>query len=309
MGKMNPIENFRSWGQYVTSPYGPRTGQYAGYHRGTDIGGIPCGAPVRTPLPGKVVAVFEKGRHEPRPSDMWPSWGNIVCVELADGKIQLSAHKGTVTVKVGDVVKKKDQIGTNGGTHYNHPGNFYACHIHYEILNSNGTQPWNGSVWGDPEKYWLKVEIPAPSDRFEEGQYIKNKTEYNVRIRKEPGTSSEIIGSIEPDQLVKIQKHADNGIWATGYHWWRSSGGWIAEDFFKIVVPEDPDPVEPPEIIDPGGDEGFIEEPVPDTPEEKPETPKDTTELEDHREFLFRLLVAIKKIVAMITNFLTKGGD
>ena len=74
MSKINPIEWYKRQGWYVTSPFGPRTGRYAGFHRGVDLGGFGWGAPVATPLDGKVVAA--------QTSNMG-TWGNTVCIEVA----------------------------------------------------------------------------------------------------------------------------------------------------------------------------------------------------------------------------------
>ncbi len=147
MRKVNPIQwQVENEGWRVTSPYGQRTGKYAGFHRGVDLGGRACGYPVRTSFSGTVVAARTSGMG---------TWGNTVCIRLdPDGRyISLNAHLGRITVREGQRVKAGDQIGTNGGS--NHSGASYDCHIHYEILNNNGSAPWRGSLWGDPQQFFL----------------------------------------------------------------------------------------------------------------------------------------------------------
>ena len=220
------IENMK---MYITSPYGPRG---SGFHRGTDLGGIPCGAPVRTPFSGKVVAAQTSGMG---------TWGNTVCIELdPNGKyISLNAHLQTITVKVGQRVKQGDQIGTNGGT--NHSGANYPCHIHYEVLLNNADRPWRGTIWGDPEKFFLTQIEPIVSKKFSAGQIIYTNTTANVNVRSKPGTSHSVVRQSVPGELNEIMPAADNGIQVGAYHWWKIQDGWVAEDFFEVYVAKEPD--------------------------------------------------------------------
>ncbi len=228
---MNPIVElkkiYKEHGKdvYVTSPYGPRTGKYAGFHRGTDVGGIPCGYPIYTPFAGKVVAA--------KTSSMG-TWGNTVCIELdPDGQyVSLNAHLQKITVNVGDHVDRGDQIGTNGGT--NHSGSDYDCHIHYEIQINNGSAPWRGDLWGDPEKFELVQEF-KPSTKFKPGDIIKNNTRYRINIRLKPTTNSGTKGQVQPGAQVKVVNNSQNGISANGHNWWFIGDGWIAEDYFVVV--------------------------------------------------------------------------
>jgi murein DD-endopeptidase MepM/ murein hydrolase activator NlpD len=151
---MNPIDYYRENGWRLTSPYGPRTGRYAGFHRGVDFGGQKCGAPIPTPYSGVVVAA--------RTHSMG-TWGNTVCIKL-DGSecISLHAHLQRITVTEGEHIPAGHIIGTNGGT--NHSGPDYACHIHYEILDGTGTRPWRGKH-SDPALFYLvqqNDEKPEP---------------------------------------------------------------------------------------------------------------------------------------------------
>ncbi len=143
--KINPVEYWIAEGWRLTSPFGPRTGRYAGFHRGIDMGGKPCGHPITFPFKrGKVVAARTSGMG---------TWGHTVCIELSPDFVSLNAHLQRINVRLGQEIKQGDVIGLNGGT--NHSGANYACHIHYEILNNNGSAPWRGTIWGDPVKFKL----------------------------------------------------------------------------------------------------------------------------------------------------------
>lgn len=236
----NAIEHWKSLGWYVTSPYGPRTGQYAGFHRGTDMGGKPCGHPIQFPFSGKVVAARTSGMG---------TWGNTVCVELdPDGSfVTLNAHLQRIDVKVGQRIEKGDVIGTNGGS--NHSGPAYSCHIHFEVQHNNGSAPWRGDLWGNPEEFFLDQSPREPSDRFYAGNIIKNKSETSsVNVRSEPNNMSNIIMRVEPQGEVQVQEHCDNGIYRTNFYWWYIGIGWVAEPFFELLTFPDPEPIVPPEL-------------------------------------------------------------
>lgn len=229
---MNPVDYYKSIGWYITSPYGTRTGRYSGFHRGVDFGGKPCGADIKTPYSGVVVAAKTSGMG---------TWGNTVCIALdPDGDyISLNAHLQSIKVIRGERVERGDVIGTNGGT--NHSGANYACHIHYEILKNNGTAPWRGDHI-NPETFELKQAPEKPSDKFEVGQAVINKTTHNINIRQAPSTNQKITGRVIPGERVQIVRHKDNGVKVGGYYWWYIGDGWVAEDFFKIDTPPDPEP-------------------------------------------------------------------
>lgn len=237
---MNPVEYYKRNGWYVTSPYGQRTGQYAGFHRGVDFGGKPCGADVKTPYSGVVVAAKTSGMG---------TWGNTVCIELdPDGQyVSLNAHLQTIIVREGQRVVRGDLIGTNGGT--NHSGSNYACHIHYEIQKNNGSAPWRGTHI-DPAKFELQQNPQEPSDKFFVGEQIKNTASSNVNVRQAPATNQKIVGQVSPGQVAQIVRHADNGVKVGNYYWWYIGYGWVAEDFFALDTPPDPEPVKPPELVE-----------------------------------------------------------
>jgi len=257
---INPVEQYKSWSWRLTSPYGPRTGQYAGFHRGVDFGGKPCGAPVKTPFAGKVVAARTSGMG---------TWGNTVCIELApDGKyVSLNAHLEKIMVKYGQVVKAGDVIGTNGGS--NHSGPAFACHIHYEIQLNNGTAPWRGEHI-NPATFYLNQEPQEPSVRFKTDDLIYNRTISNVNVRSNAGTANPIVASIAPGERVIIQEDSKNGEKVGRYYWWRIKEGWIAEDFFDLISVPEPEITVPPELEEPLNEQ----QEQPGEPENEPDQPE-----------------------------------
>lgn len=239
----NPVEFYKSLGWYVTSPFGNRTlNGVTKLHRGVDLGGFPCGAPVQTPFDGTVVAAKTSGMG---------TWGNTVCVKISDDYVTLNAHLASIAVKENQEVKAGDIIGYNGGT--THVGKTYACHIHFEVQKNNGSAPWRGDVWGDPEKFYLE-QTPVYSDKFKVGDEIRNTlTTASVNVRHKYGTTGSITRKIEPLDVTTVLAHEQNGIYNTGYYWWYVLGGWVAEKFFEQVEPEPlPDPKPEPKPEEPG---------------------------------------------------------
>ena len=224
---MNPVDYYKSLGWYVTSPYGPRTGAYAGFHRGVDFGGFPCGAPVQSPFDGVVTAAMTSGMG---------TWGNTVCVKISEEYTTLNAHLQKILVKEGQRVKRGDIIGLNGGT--NHSGANYACHVHFEVQKNTGDRPWRGTHI-DPATFSL--EPPTFSAKFKTGDTIQSAlTTSSVWIRREPG--GQTVGQVAPSETVIVLNHERNGISAGGYNWFYIQAdkvqGWVAENFFKVIKKE-----------------------------------------------------------------------
>lgn len=224
---MTVVDYLKSLGWRVTSPYGPRTGQYAGFHRGVDFGGHPCGAPVPAVFDGVVTAAKTSGMG---------TWGNTVCVQISDDYTILNAHLQSISVKEGQQVKRGDTIGLNGGS--NHSGSPYACHIHLEVQRNTGDRPWRGT-YIDPAGFSLEPE--KPSTKFKPGDTIRQTlTTSSVWVRAHPNGPT--VGRISPGRPATILNHADNGIKAGGYHWWYTqtpeAQGWVAENFFEVTERE-----------------------------------------------------------------------
>lgn len=246
MQSYTPIDYYtriavKKW--YVTSPFGPRTGKYAGHHNGVDFGGQPCNAEIPTPYGGKV-------RYAGGTPKGW-TWGNVVTIAMPLRKLLLFAHLNAVKVKAGDVVKQGDIIGLNGGT--NNTPDAYDCHIHLEIRDDDGTN--FGRNPQDPASF----RLPGRSEKFAGGQWVRVTDRINVRDA--PGTGSRVIRRLEPGAVRKILDNPAGGMWADGYHWWRLIEGWVAENWLELAErpkkeepkePE-PDPAKDPEPVPPAG--------------------------------------------------------
>jgi hypothetical protein len=245
---INPIEELRKEGKYITSPFGYRNGgasgnttYKAGMHRGTDMGGWKCGEPFYAPLAGTITAVKTSGMG---------TWGNTLCLS-PDGDpnhTMLVAHLQSISVKLGKRVKKGQEIAKIGGT--THTGATYACHPHIEIQkhdnNWTPATPWRGTPI-NPEYYWVDQAPAKPSTRFAAGNIVFSTAKGNVNIRPTPGTTGNPAGQIAAGEKVQIKADPGNGTRAGGYAWWKIDRGWIAEDFFELLTFPDPAPVTPPE--------------------------------------------------------------
>lgn len=122
-----------------------------GYHTGLDLVAS-TGTPIYAPADGKVVKVGSGG-----------AYGNETRIEHAGGVITLYAHQSSVAVKMGDTVKRGDQIGLVGAT-----GNVTGPHLHWEVLMPGVDDPFrsgqdNGPGEIDPEA-WLAGKITASPD-------------------------------------------------------------------------------------------------------------------------------------------------
>ncbi|MGW7361915.1 peptidoglycan DD-metalloendopeptidase family protein [Streptomyces sp. NPDC054841] len=151
--------NGKSWqwpmkkGTYqIGTKYRARGGMWSlGYHTGLDLTAS-SGTPIYAPADGKVVKTAKGG-----------SYGNETHIEHANGVITLYAHQTTVSVSVGDTVKRGDQIGTVGAT-----GNVTGPHLHWEVRVPGVDNPFvggqdRGPGMVDPEG-WLEGKVSANPD-------------------------------------------------------------------------------------------------------------------------------------------------
>lgn len=118
------------------------------------------GAPVSAPAAGKVIRAVAglpdnaKGQRPPFSREQFvadPSlmWGNHVEIDHGNGEISMLAHlkHGSVTLKVGDVVKAGQKVGEMGFS-----GDAFLVHLHYDLKNRPG----------------FKADgLPSPFDDFE----------------------------------------------------------------------------------------------------------------------------------------------
>lgn len=118
------------------------------------------GAPVSAPAAGKVIRAVAslpdnaKGQRPPFSREQFvadPSlmWGNHVEIDHGNGEISMLAHlkNGSVTLKVGEVVKAGQKVGEMGFS-----GDAFLVHLHYDLKNGPG----------------FKADgLPSPFDDFE----------------------------------------------------------------------------------------------------------------------------------------------
>ena len=113
--------------------------------------------------------------------DVRVGWGNVVMIRYAyrdpeNGQVKycdaLYGHLQKIRVKVGQQVKRGDQIGTIGNNH-----GMYAAHLHFEIRHDitigmqRNAVPADTTHWADPtdfiKKYrrlnreWRPVQVPT----------------------------------------------------------------------------------------------------------------------------------------------------
>lgn len=101
------------------------------------------------------------------------SYGNFVKVQHANGYYTLYAHLkyNSISVKVGDKVKKGDLIGYMGNT-----GHSLGSHLHFEVRNKN-------DIKIDPTNF-LSSDFTEPNEQYGIGRYIVNTDV--LRVRKDP---------------------------------------------------------------------------------------------------------------------------
>ena len=123
---------------WIASCFGFRRDPFTGkstFHEGLDIIGIP-GQPIIATASGTAVI-----------AGPYQNWGEVVEIDHGKGLHSFYAHNASVTVKVGDKVKRGQTIALLGST-----GRSTGYHCHYGIkLNGN---------WVDPSKYILSDQNP-----------------------------------------------------------------------------------------------------------------------------------------------------
>ena len=124
----------------LTSKHGKRTYQMWGkwvtdYHRGIDIA-CPTGTPVYAGADGKVEISGWNG-----------SYGYYVVISHGSGYTTLYAHNSSLLVKVGQTVKRGQQIAKSGST-----GNSSGPHLHFEIsINGVLQDPLKSGLLSHPQ--------------------------------------------------------------------------------------------------------------------------------------------------------------
>lgn len=113
-------------GGYMSSKYGEE--RYSSYHKGIDIAKN-LGDDVNAAFDGKIItAGYNDG-----------GYGNLIIIEHENNMTTYYAHLNDIYVKVGDVIKKGEKIGTVGNT-----GLSTGPHLHFELrVNGEPVDPTN----------------------------------------------------------------------------------------------------------------------------------------------------------------------
>ncbi|MGF1546311.1 MAG: M23 family metallopeptidase [Thiotrichales bacterium] len=104
---------------YVSSSYGYRSDPFSGrreFHKGVDFAGA-LGTPILAAAGGKVTR-----------SEVHSDYGKLIELDHSNGYTTRYAHASELLVKVGDVVKKGQEIAKMGST-----GRSTGVHLHFEV--------------------------------------------------------------------------------------------------------------------------------------------------------------------------------
>lgn len=139
------------------------------------------------------------------------SYGNFIVVKNSeDGKYHWFCHLSKIYKKTGQEVLRTTVIGKMGAT-----GNVTGKHLHFEIRNASNKYNDNSN----PATY---MGIPNKVGWYNSSNFQINRNElktlnHNTNLRKEPNTSSKIIGLFIPNTTVYVlQKNVAKN---NGYTW------------------------------------------------------------------------------------------
>lgn len=139
------------------------------------------------------------------------SYGNFIVVKNSDdGKYHWFCHLSKIYKKTGQEVLRTTVIGKMGST-----GNVTGKHLHFEIRNASNKYNDNSN----PATY---MGIPNKVGWYNSSNFKINTNElktldHNTNLRKEPNTSSKIIGLFIPNTtLYVLEKNVAKN---NGYTW------------------------------------------------------------------------------------------
>lgn len=140
---------FESKGWRVTCIFGPRNHPLGGkpeFHKGIDLV-----KSHKAPVPAFCAGLVTHAG-DGRPGTGLGSYGNVVTIKSADGRLHVYAHLDSVAVKVGQQVKEGDIVGRQGNS-----GASAGSHLHYEIRKKAAPAfgfEMNTTFIIDPAIYW-----------------------------------------------------------------------------------------------------------------------------------------------------------
>ena len=110
---------------------------------------------------GKVIA-RQTGRKNAKGSTGMASYGNYVQIQHSNGYTTFYAHLSSVSVKVGQTVKKGQRIGYMGDS-----GNAYGAHLHFEVRkNSTYASCINPSSYVNADLPGIKTNTSSSSASY-----------------------------------------------------------------------------------------------------------------------------------------------
>jgi murein DD-endopeptidase MepM/ murein hydrolase activator NlpD len=145
----------------------PFTGRTA-LHTGLDFSADP-GTPILAAAGGMVTS-----------ADHHPQYGNLLEIDHGNGLTTRYAHAQRIVVKVGDLVKRGQQVALVGST-----GRSTGPHLHFEVLVDGSMQ--------DPAKFLASAPVPTAAAP------PKSTTATSVR-NAAPGLVSAAAGTVSPAQ-------------------------------------------------------------------------------------------------------------
>ena len=190
------------------------TQEFGGNHIGIDLVGKGYTLDDVVAHSNGIVTFTQTGRQNNQGSTGNESYGNFVIINHGNGYETLYAHLNNIYVNVGEEVEKGSIIGTMGNT-----GNSYGAHLHFEVIKDG--------IRINPFEYLdkdLYINIINPVEKNENINQLKVNV-VDLRIRKEPNTSSNILGLAEYNGIYNYYEIVEN----EGYTWYKiGDDNWVA---------------------------------------------------------------------------------
>ena len=159
-------------------------------------------------------------------------YGNFIKIQHDDGTVCLYAHLEYTSVTVNQRVSKGQVIGRMGNS-----GNSYGAHLHWEYWTKND---YYSNV--DPSPYLEPKELPTSVERDKNKRQFQVDYNDNLRIRKSPGLTGEILGILNAGIYnFTEEKEAD------GYKWVKVGDNmWVACTSMSRILEIEKELVEKP---------------------------------------------------------------
>lgn len=187
------------------------TQNYSSSHRGIDLVKYKSSTEyILAHSDGEVVEVIKNYN---RTDKSGSSYGNYIKLKHNNGYYTLYAHLkfGSVTVSVGDNVKKGQIIGYMGNT-----GRSTGVHLHFEVRNANNERI-------NPTKY-LESDLPNVFDKTVFYRIYSNNAKRWFNVTSDGKTAGN-----EIDKIGGIQIKTGNGCGSTKYRVHLKGGRWLSE--------------------------------------------------------------------------------